>query len=72
MAKKTSRIAAGFGRAWARFREESGATAIEYALIAGLIGVALIGALGLIGTNVGNLFNTVATEVADAAPAEEE
>ena len=55
---------------WARLADEAGATAIEYALIAGLIGVALIGALGLIGTNVGSLFNTVATEVADAAPEE--
>ena len=61
----------GDGRPWwARLADETGATAIEYALIAGLIGVALIGALGLIGTNVGNLFNTVATEVADAAPEE--
>ena len=42
-------------------REESGATAIEYGLIAALIAVVIIGALQLVGTNLSNNFNTVAT-----------
>ena len=56
---------------WARFKRwssrEHGASAIEYALIAGLIAVSIIGALSLAGTNLGNLFETIATEVGDAA-----
>jgi pilus assembly protein Flp/PilA len=39
---------------------ESGATAIEYALIASLVAVAIIGALGLLGTKLQNTFNEVA------------
>ena len=52
-------------RRWAA--REHGASAIEYALIAGLIAVSIIGALSLAGTNLGNLFDTIATEVGDAA-----
>ena len=37
----------------------SGATAIEYGLIAALVGVVLIGALTLLGPQLSNLFNTV-------------
>ena len=33
-------------------KDESGATAIEYGLIAALIAVVIIGALGLVGTNL--------------------
>ena len=44
----------------ARFvKDESGATAIEYGLIAMLISVAIIGVLGAIGTNLTTTFNTV-------------
>ena len=35
------------------FRDESGATAIEYGLIAALIAVAIIGAATTVGTNLG-------------------
>ena len=42
-------------------REESGATAIEYGLIAALIAVVIIGAVTAIGTNLSTKFNTVAT-----------
>ena len=42
-------------------RDESGATAIEYGLIAALISVVIIGALTLIGTNLQTKFNAVAT-----------
>ena len=38
---------------------ESGATAIEYGLIASLIAVAIIGALSATGGNLGNTFNKV-------------
>lgn len=40
-------------------REESGATAIEYGLIAALIAVVIIGAITTVGTNMSNMFNTV-------------
>ncbi len=40
-------------------RDESGATAIEYALIASLIAVVIIGAV----TTVGNKISTVFTEI---------
>jgi pilus assembly protein Flp/PilA len=44
-------------------RQESGATAIEYGLIAALIAVAAIAALTLVGTNLSGIFNTVATKL---------
>lgn len=40
-------------------REESGATAIEYALIAALIAVAIIGALQVLGTSISSEFGEV-------------
>ena len=45
------------------FRDESGATAIEYGLIAALIAVAAIAAFQLVGTNLSTVFNTVATDL---------
>jgi pilus assembly protein Flp/PilA len=44
-------------------REDSGATAIEYGLIAALIAVAAIAALSLVGTSLSGIFNTVATQL---------
>jgi len=45
----------------ARFaRNESGATAIEYGLIAGLIAVVIITAVGLVGTDVNGAFTAIA------------
>jgi pilus assembly protein Flp/PilA len=44
-------------------RDESGATAIEYGLIAALIAVAIITAVSLVGTNLSTTFNTVATNL---------
>jgi pilus assembly protein Flp/PilA len=41
-------------------RNESGATAIEYGLIAALIAVAIIAAATTTGTNLGNTFQTIA------------
>jgi pilus assembly protein Flp/PilA len=42
-------------------RDESGATAIEYGLIAALIAVVIITALTSIGTNLNTKFTSVAT-----------
>ena len=47
------------------FKNESGATAIEYGLIAALIAVAIIGAVGALGTNAGNTFNDVSDAIAN-------
>jgi pilus assembly protein Flp/PilA len=44
-------------------RDESGATAIEYGLIASLIAVAIIAAVELVGTNLTTTFNTVAAKI---------
>lgn len=49
---------------FARFlKDESGATAIEYGLIAALIAVAIIGGVSALGQNAGETFNTVAKEM---------
>jgi len=45
------------------FKNESGATAIEYGLIAALIAVAIIGAVTTLGSNTATTFNKVATEM---------
>jgi pilus assembly protein Flp/PilA len=42
------------------FKNESGATAIEYGLIAALIAVAIISAVTTLGTNTASTFNEVA------------
>ena len=42
-------------------RDEEGVTAIEYGLIAALIAVVIITAVALVGTNLNDLFNRVAT-----------
>lgn len=44
-------------------RDENGATAIEYGLIAALIAVAAIAAFRLVGTHLSSVFNTVATDL---------
>jgi pilus assembly protein Flp/PilA len=44
-------------------KDESGATAIEYGLIAALIAVALITILGTLGTNLNTTFKSVADGV---------
>jgi len=52
----------------ARFmKDESGATAIEYGLIAALIAVGIITAATLLGNSISNLFNSISTEMAPAA-----
>jgi pilus assembly protein Flp/PilA len=47
---------------FARFvRDESGATAIEYCLIAALIAVVIIGAVTAVGTKLSTTFTSVST-----------
>ncbi|MCG8696331.1 MAG: Flp family type IVb pilin [Minwuiales bacterium] len=48
------------------FKDESGATAIEYGLIAALVSVAAIAALGTLGNSLGTMFNSVANELQEA------
>jgi pilus assembly protein Flp/PilA len=47
-------------------RDESGATAIEYALIAALIAVAMVAAAGFLGDEIDVLFTGVTTELQNA------
>jgi pilus assembly protein Flp/PilA len=47
-------------------KDESGATAIEYGLIAALISVVIIGALVAIGPKVKGMFEKVDTELTEA------
>jgi pilus assembly protein Flp/PilA len=52
---------------FARFRkDESGATAIEYGLIAALISVALIAGASTLGNNLNNTFGTIAGKMSNA------
>ena len=44
-------------------RNQDGATAIEYGLIAALIAVVIITTLQLVGTNLSTSFNSVATNL---------
>jgi len=45
--------------------DQKGATAIEYGLIAALIAVVIIAGVTLIGTDVGNTFNSVANSLSN-------
>ncbi len=47
-------------------KDESGATAIEYGLIAALVSVAAITALTAMGTSLTTMFTTVSTALAGA------
>lgn len=48
-------------------KDDSGATAIEYGLIAALVSVAAIGALTAMGGSLSTMFNTVSSSMASAA-----
>ena len=48
------------------FRTEEGATAIECGLIAALISIAAIAAMGALGNELGSMFNTVADNLESA------
>ena len=44
-------------------RDDSGATAIEYGLIAALIAVVIIGAVTVVGTSLSGTFSTVSASI---------
>jgi pilus assembly protein Flp/PilA len=48
-------------------KDESGATAIEYSLIAALVAVSAIGGMRLLGTSLNSMFSTVGTTLQSAA-----
>ena len=48
------------------FKDESGATAIEYGLIVALIAVVIIAAVTAIGGTLNDTFTTIDTKLADA------
>jgi len=49
---------------WMRFaKDESAATAIEYGLIAALIAVAIVTALGTVGSHLNNTFSSVSAKL---------
>ena len=47
-------------------RDESGATAIEYGLIAALISVVIIAAVTVVGTKLSAVFNSIGTALQNA------
>ncbi len=48
-------------------RDESGATAIEYGLIAALISVVIIAAVTTVGSNLSGTFNSIASSLSSAS-----
>ena len=48
-------------------REEEGATALEYGLLAALIAAAIIGAVTTLGSTVSNTFQSIANSMAAVA-----
>lgn len=48
-------------------KDESGATAIEYGLIAALVSVVIITALGVVGDNLTSTFDSIGTALAPPA-----
>ncbi|MBG6199526.1 pilus assembly protein Flp/PilA [Labrenzia sp. EL_13] len=50
-------------------KDESGATAIEYGLIAGLLSIVIIAAVGLAGDSLETVFSTIATSLDDSVGA---
>lgn len=59
-------------RLWLKFlRDRKGATAIEYGLMAALIGVAIIGGARTLGQSLNNQLNCVASAVASNSPGKE-
>jgi pilus assembly protein Flp/PilA len=45
---------------WLKLDDDKGVTAIEYGLIAALIGLSIIVGIGLVGTNLSTLFTDIA------------
>jgi len=49
------------------WNDESGATAIEYGLIVGIMAAVLVGALNLFGTQLTELFTAISDKLGNAA-----
>ncbi len=49
------------------WKDESGATAVEYGLIAGVMAAILVTVLGVFGDNLTELFNAISEKLTDAA-----
>ena len=49
-------------------KSKKGQGMVEYGLIIGLIAIIVITALGLLGGNLNNIFNSIADTVGDAVP----
>jgi pilus assembly protein Flp/PilA len=52
-----------FGKLRRLGTDRTGVTALEYALIAGLVAVVIIGSVSLLGTSVSTVFSTVANTI---------
>jgi pilus assembly protein Flp/PilA len=50
-------------------RDETGATAVEYGIMVGLIAVVIVGVVGFLGDDLLGLFEDVRTGIAGGAPA---
>ena len=50
------------------FKDEEGATAVEYGLMVALIAAVIIGAVTLLGTSTNDAFNTVGGAIDAATP----
>jgi len=51
---------------WLFLKDEEGASAIEYALIAGLVAVAIVVALTALGTDISALFTNISSKLPKA------
>ncbi len=49
------------------FKDESGASAVEYGLLVALIAVVIIGAVSALGTSISGAFTSAATSIGGAA-----
>lgn len=49
------------------FKDESGASAVEYGLLVALIAVVIIGAVRFLGTTISNMFTSVANAISTAS-----
>ncbi len=65
--KNPNGVSTMFAKMIAFVRDEDGATAIEYGLIAALVSVAAIGALSALGDSLNTIFNMVSSELTSAA-----
>lgn len=52
-----------FAMRWLKVKTESGASAIEYGLLAALIAVVIITAVTTVGTNLSGVFTSVSSKV---------